>query len=434
MIYLSLGSNLGNRFSFLREAIEQLKEIFSWFETSIVIETPALLKPNAPSKWNKPYLNMIVRGETNLTPQVLLSKLQNIEKNMGRPADHEKWAPRIIDLDILLWDELIIDTPTLKIPHPELLNRPFWLHLMAMLSPETRIPNLPDDNLGTLACRTNPSQIFTQSFVLNPKLVGIVNITPDSFSDGGCYLNPKDAIQQILKLHQTGAALVEIGAQSTRPGALLLSEEEEYNRLLPVLEGIKTYLNNKEIQLSIDTYSPTLILKILNEYPIAWINDVKGNLSADVLKKIAAHNCNLVAMHSLTIPANPKKLLKNLKDIDVWADDTISKLKSCGFSENRIILDPGIGFGKSAYQSLELLKQIKHLKNFGCPILVGHSRKSYMQAFSNLNVFERDLETIAISDILYRADFDFLRVHNIADHQRFWVAQQSLNPFNYKEQ
>lgn len=428
MIYISLGTNIGNRLFHLQKAIQHLKEkVFSWLEESIVIETPALLKPNSPNEWDKPYLNMIVRGKTHLSAPALLSTLQTIEQMMGRPADHKKWAPRIMDLDILLYDQEVIQTPKLNIPHPEILNRPFWLHLMAMLGPEAVLPNFPSTTLGELAHRTLPSSpVFTQSFVLNPQLVGVVNITPDSFSDGGLYFRPEAAIEQILKLHQDGATVIEIGAQSTRPGAPVISPEEEYERLLPVLEGIKPSLQTQEILLSLDSYSPATILKTIKQFPIAWINDVQGNLSADVLSEIADHNCRFVAMHSLGIPPGKENILLNLNQIDEWAKQTIKKLKACGFSESHIILDPGIGFGKSAYQNLWLLEQVQHLKTFQCPILMGHSRKSYIQAFSNSKVQDRDLETIAISDSLHSAGADYLRVHNIAAHQRFWVAKKSI--------
>jgi dihydropteroate synthase len=97
-------------------------------------------------------------------------------------------------------------------------------------------------------------------------------------------------------------------------------------------------------------------------------------------------------------------------------------LEKCGFSKNNIIIDPGIGFGKSVYQNISLLKNIYHLKKFGCEVLIGHSRKSYVSSFSRSEAKERDLETIAISGMLAHQDVDYLRVHNVREHQRFFVA------------
>ena len=102
-------------------------------KSSIILETEAILPDNTPPSWNKPFLNMIVAGETDLSPDALLITMKSIESDMGRLAIYEKWAPRIIDLDILLWDELEINTPQLTIPHPELSTRPFLQHLLALM-------------------------------------------------------------------------------------------------------------------------------------------------------------------------------------------------------------------------------------------------------------------------------------------------------------
>lgn len=134
MIYLSLGSNLGDRKSFLEQAIFLLQEnILSEIESSRILETTAILPENAPSSWDLPYLNMIVRGKSILSPLELLTALKNIEKNMGRDPHSLRWAPRVIDLDILLWDDLILDLPELKIPHSAIHQRAFLKILLQEL-------------------------------------------------------------------------------------------------------------------------------------------------------------------------------------------------------------------------------------------------------------------------------------------------------------
>jgi 2-amino-4-hydroxy-6-hydroxymethyldihydropteridine diphosphokinase len=167
MVYISLGSNLGNRINNLRTAAAFLIQGYLRNTTcSIVLETEAILPENAPIEWNKPFLNMIVSGETELSPHELLAALKSIETQMGRPELYEVWSPRIIDLDNLLWDELVINSPALKIPHPELNNRPFLQHLLALM--EVKLSqNLQITNL------------FEKSFVLSPQLVGVVNVTHD---------------------------------------------------------------------------------------------------------------------------------------------------------------------------------------------------------------------------------------------------------------
>ncbi len=272
MVYISLGSNLGNRINNLRTASAFLIQRCLHNTTcSIVLETEAILPENAPIEWNKPFLNMIVSGETELSPSELLAALKSIETEMGRPEFYELWSPRIIDLDILLWDKLEINSSDLKIPHPELANRPFLHHLLALMGLKAW------QNVGF-----SPS--FKKSLVLSPQLVGVVNVTHDSFSDGGNFSQTDKAIQQVLKLAADGASIIEIGAQSTRPGAVIAGPDQEYNKLKPVLDNIIQFMQDRTLTISIDTFWPSVISKLLENYPVAWINDVKGELDDDTLK------------------------------------------------------------------------------------------------------------------------------------------------------
>nr|WP_010405575.1 2-amino-4-hydroxy-6-hydroxymethyldihydropteridine diphosphokinase [Wolbachia endosymbiont of Nasonia vitripennis] len=288
MIYISIGSNIGNRLSHLQRATELLKKRYlKDLKSSIILETKAILPNGAPPDWNKPFLNMIVYGSCSSSPEELLKGLKQIECDIGRPQVYEKWAPRVIDLDILLWDDLTLDIPDLKIPHPELVNRPFLLHLMAMVN-KTFAFNVQD--------------CFSKSFTLSPKLMGIVNITPDSFSDGGLYYDANRATKQALQLVSDGASIVDLGAQSTRPGASIKTPEEEYERLKPVLDNLSDYMKNGDIEVSIDSFWPDVILNVLKHYNIAWVNDQKGDLSSNTLKEVASSGCSVVIMHSLSIP------------------------------------------------------------------------------------------------------------------------------------
>ncbi|QDW08260.1 dihydropteroate synthase [Wolbachia pipientis] len=415
MIYISIGSNIGNRLSHLQKATELLKKRYlKDLKSSIILETKAILPNGAPPDWNKPFLNMIVYGSCSSSPEELLKGLKQIECDIGRPQVYEKWAPRVIDLDILLWDDLTLDIPDLKIPHPELVNRPFLLHLMAMVN-KTFAFNVQD--------------CFSESFTLSPKLMGIVNITPDSFSDGGLYYDANRATKQALQLVSDGASIVDLGAQSTRPGASIQMPEEEYARLKPVLDNLSDYMKNGDIEVSIDSFWPDVILNVLKHYNIAWVNDQKGDLNGHTLKAVASSGCSIVIMHSLSIPPHKDNIIPHDTDpidtINNWAEKSINRLLKLGFDENSIIIDPGIGFGKSMYQNIQILRSIETLQNFGCKVLVGHSRKSFISSFSTEPVFNRDLETIASSAVLHNK-VDFLRVHNVRDHMRFFVAQAAL--------
>ncbi|MFP3016758.1 MAG: dihydropteroate synthase [Wolbachia sp.] len=424
MIYISVGSNIGNRFSHLQRAAQLLKErYFKDLKSSIILETKAILPNGAPPEWDKPFLNMIVYGSCSSSPEELLKGLKQIECDIGRPQVYEKWAPRVIDLDILLWDDLTLDTPYLKIPHPELINRPFLLHLVAMLSPIPIINKTFGYDIPSI------QDCFLKSFTLSPELVGIVNITLDSFSDGGLYYDADQATKQALQLVSDGASIVDLGAQSTRPGSLIQTPKADYARLKPVFDNLNQCMKVGDIKVSIDSFWPDVILNVLEHYNIAWVNDQKGDLDDNTLKAIASSGCSIVIMHSLSIPPHSDNIIPSdidpIDTINNWAERNINRLLALGFDQSSIIIDPGIGFGKSLYQNIWLLRNIEALQSFGCKVLVGHSRKLFISSFSTEPVFNRDLETIALSSALHNK-VDFLRVHNVRDHMRFFVAQAAL--------
>lgn len=435
MIYLSLGANLGNRLHNIDRAISLLKkDCFSHLVGSIILEVDAILPANAPPAWNRPYLNMVVCGTSSLSPSELLNRIKAIEREIGRPPSYEKWAPRLIDIDILLWGDATIHEPHLTIPHPELAHRPFLIHLLALLSPQHPFPTqrehpFSNRSFGAISDAMPPLP-FIKSLSFCPKLVGIVNITPDSFSDGGLYFETNAAASHALDLAAQGASIIELGAQSTRPHAHVISAEIEYARLAPVFSALSRDIKAGNIRISLDSYWPEVILKLLESYPIAWINDVKGHLSHTTLKTIARHGCAFVAMHALSVPVQKGESIDPSLDpvdtINTWVRATLNRLRQAGFMEEKIIIDPGIGFGKSPHQNNHLIRCAQRIKEHGCPVLFGHSRKSFMASFSTSKPAERDMETIAISNLLHAQGVGFLRVHDVEKHQRFFVAQQAL--------
>lgn len=418
-VYIALGSNLGHRLNHLRNAVLKLREMLTDLRTSVVIETEPLLPENAPASWDLPFLNMIVAGETTLIPQDLIDKLQSIEQQMGREKDHPFWGPRIIDLDILLYGDTIINTPRLTIPHKGLKERNFLLHLMATLAPALPYPTTTQ-TFESLALKSEFRP--KKSFALFPRLMGIVNVTPDSFSDGGRYFDPNMAVEHCKNLIADGAEILDIGAQSTRPGAVQISPQEEWERLQPVLDQ----LDLKNIPVSVDTFRDEVIQKLLKKYPIAWINDVSGKLQDSTLEAIHQAGCKICVMHALSVPPiKTENIAPSWKTLDDWAERQIQKLTKFGFKTDDIVLDPGFGFGKTAYTTGFLLKTIEHMHTWGCPLLVGHSRKSFYNLLNATEAQERDIETLAISQYL-SGKVDYLRVHNVAWHQRFFSTQQGL--------
>jgi 2-amino-4-hydroxy-6-hydroxymethyldihydropteridine diphosphokinase/dihydropteroate synthase len=393
MIYLSLGSNEGDRLDYLRQACAALAEFFDIHQSSLVFETEAILPEGVPSSWNRPYANMIVAGESSLSPEALLQHLQQIECRLGRPPQHLSQAPRPIDLDILLYHDLKQETASLTIPHKELGHRPFLQALLALMGKQ-------------LCPEAGKDYIPLQSFVLEPKIVGIVNVTPDSFSDGGQFLEPEAAIQRMQEMETAGATVIELGAQSTRPGYTEIPPKEEIARLAPVLERYQGTL-----PLGIDTYSDEVVAYAL-EKPFSWFNDIKAHLQPSTLRKIAERGAKLVAL----LPGT---------DLS-WIEQRIATLIQQGFSRDNIVLDPGIGFGKTRQENLALIRTLSTFQEFGCPVMLAHARKSFISLLGPYPAKDRDIETLAFSQYAASLGINYLRVHTVADHMRFLAAQRSL--------
>lgn len=401
LVYLAFGSNLGNRMQNFRDAIDELSAFFEIKQISHVIETEALLLEGTPASWNIPYLNMVISGITNYSPMELFTSIKAIEKKLGRDSNAQKWSPRIIDIDILAYYGQEIYEEKLTIPHNEIKNRDFIQYLLDEL--EYEIPNeikIDIDNYVAL-----------NHFVLYPKFVGIVNVTPDSFSDGGKFLHPDLAEKQIRKLIADGATMVDVGAQSTRPGYTEISAEEEIARLNGVLERCS------DVDcISLDTYSNEVLKYVIKKYPNIKCANVQQleKLNKETIKLIANNNLKIIIMLQGTNYC--------------WFENAINDLEAQGIQQANIIVDPGIGFGKNKRQNIEIIKNLHELTQFGCEIMLAHSRKSFISAFSNANASDRDIETVAFSS--FAADtkaVDYVRVHDVEKHMKFFVAQTVFN-------
>ncbi len=433
MVIIGVGSNLGHRRLTLEKAIKMLTErVLSRVMLSPVYETPPLLPLNHPPEWKIPFLNMAVMGDTTLEPDELLQALKSIEKQLGR-QERPMWAPREIDLDILAWDQRVIVQEHLTIPHEGLLERSFALYPLADVCPFWSFPcsgPFQGKSAEELALRLERPPMVAP---LWPKLVGILNITPDSFSDGGRYFYPDKAIQHAISLHKAGATVLDIGGQSTRPRGAKIKEEEEWARLAPVLEPLCHYFTSQPDPplLSIDTFYPTIAERSL-ALGIDWINDVTGLSDPAMIKLVAEKGATAVMMHSVTVPPIVGQGMPTdeniVKALEKWAEEKITFLTGQGISPSKLIIDPGIGFGKTFHQTLFLLKNIESFKSFGLPLLVGHSKKSFMSAFSDETILKepRLLETLTFSIFLAMKKVDYIRVHDISNHTHLLKIISSL--------
>lgn len=250
------------------------------------------------------------------------------------------------------------------------------------------------------------------------KLVAILNITPDSFS-GSPVHDAKDALAQVDALIADGANIIDIGAESTRPNATPLTHTQEWERLSGVVALAAQRCHDKGIELSIDTRHAETAKRALDA-GADWINDVSGFASSDMIEAVKDSTCKLVMMHSLSVPVDPAVQLPERADapaaIIEWAIARQHILDGHGIHRNRVILDPGLGFGKSARQSLDIVLRARLLESLGLDILIGHSRKSFLTLFTGAPASERDDLTLAFSAMMVQMQVPYLRVHDVARH------------------
>ena len=357
-IYLGLGSNLGDRRDNLTRALRELAvHGLDLVRVSPVVESPAMLPDDAPADWNQPFLNLVAHCRTGATPTAILDGLKQIERALGR-EDRGRWAPRPIDLDLLLYGRETIASERLKVPHPGIIERAFVLTPLAALEPNLTIPGR-----GT---RTVLEHARAGHHHL-PLWMGIANLTPDSFSDGG-ELATTDAVEEhAAQLAAAGAAFIDLGAESTRPGATPLSPDEEWARLEPALGRLVDRYRGELLRprLSIDTYHVETARRALAR-GADLINDVSGLTTQAMVELAATSGAEFVAMHNLGVPADKTRTLPANEDptaaVERWLEERLTEWQRAGLDFNRIVFDPGIGFGKNALQSLRLLRNIERFQ------------------------------------------------------------------------
>jgi len=256
------------------------------------------------------------------------------------------------------------------------------------------------------------------------KIVGILNITPDSFSDGGKFDSKNSALTHVKKLIEDGADIIDIGAESTRPGSVKVSTGEEWSRLKDVLPDIIKVVksSDRKVKTSIDSYHFENIKKS-HEAGIDIINDVTGLSDDRVVDFIAAKNIETILMHNEKIePLEGVVLNQHLNlthKILSWGKDKVNYLRKKGVNKSNLIFDVGIGFGKDADQSIRILKYIHYYKALGLPLYVGHSKKSFLKGI-DFDKYCLDLDasqkTLLISKYLVGRGVDYLRVHDVKEH------------------
>lgn len=249
------------------------------------------------------------------------------------------------------------------------------------------------------------------------KLMAILNVTPDSFFDKGSFFSVDKAIEKGIELYKEGADILDIGGESTRPGSDPVSEEEELNRILPVIEGLK---NEIPIPISIDTMKFNVAKKAL-QCGATWINDVTGFQSSEMIELAKETSAPIIVMHMLGTPKTMQidPVYKNgvIEEILQFFEMKTEELIKKGIKTTQIILDPGIGFGKSIADNLKIIHNLDEMKKIGFPLLVGLSRKSFMGKIVNKTADLLLPATIGLNSILIASDVDIIRVHDVKEHR-----------------
>jgi dihydropteroate synthase len=244
-------------------------------------------------------------------------------------------------------------------------------------------------------------------------IMGILNVTPDSFSDGGKYLNIKEAVAHARVMEREGADFIDVGGQSSRPGSEEITAEEELNRVIPVIEALN---NEIKIPISVDTYRSQVADAAL-EKGASIVNDISAfNFDPSMPQVVAAHNATAILMH---IKGTPKSMQENpeysdlIAEILLYFEKAVWKANVAGIDQ--LIIDPGIGFGKTVEHNLKLIKNMFELKKLDCPVMVGVSRKSVIGKITGAEVDDRLGGTIALNAAAILNNVNILRVHDVKE-------------------
>ncbi|QSR87381.1 dihydropteroate synthase [Candidatus Methylacidiphilum infernorum] len=247
-----------------------------------------------------------------------------------------------------------------------------------------------------------------------PMIMGVINLTPDSFSDGGKYMNPQAASDRALWMQDSGVDFIDLGAESTRPGADPVDEKEEILRLLPVLKRCRAKLT---VPLSVDTYKAA-VSRVAIEEGADIINDVSGGgWDPGILDVVAGGNVGYILVHSRGMPKNMQRDARYGDVVEEVFAELSNKLQRClnvGIAKERIVCDVGFGFAKDKTHNLKLLRRLDRFLDLGRPLMIGVSRKSFLQAFAKQHGIDIEIMNTIAQTIAFFLGVEIWRVHDVS--------------------
>ncbi|KAI8611218.1 Dihydropteroate synthase-like protein [Chytriomyces sp. MP71] len=446
VVYLGIGSNLGNRAKNISYGIEQLCQdpsINRLLDTSFLYETAPMYVTEQPN-----FLNAAFKIQTSLSPHNLLKQIKEIETAAGRNFNEIRNGPRPLDMDILFYDSLEMKTPDLEIPHKLLHEREFVLRPLCDIAPTFPHPSRfrtcayllnillntdTHDSSGTLRqvtpfpTRTPATDSPVWVWSTHTRIMGILNVTPDSFSDGGRFKedDASAAVRAAREMVEAGADVVDVGGQSTRPGAEVVDSETEARRVVPVVQALRA--SGEDVLISVDTFRAS-VARLAVEAGADFINDVTGGaFDPGMIQTMAELKVPVCIMH---MRGDPKTMqsLTTYENNDVTAEVRkvltahVQKLLAAGVYRWNIILDPGIGFAKTGPQNFTLLRELGQITRQGTslarfPVLVGPSRKGFLKvcAKNGEDPKERVWATAAACSASVMGGAAILRVHDVKE-------------------
>ncbi|KAI9253191.1 Dihydropteroate synthase-like protein [Sporodiniella umbellata] len=398
--YIAIGSNIGDRVQNLHLALQKLEAHSVVLDTSFLYETAPMYHLEQPA-----FLNAVCKIATGLAPLDLLKALKAIEKELGRQPTFRN-GPRPIDLDILFYNDLVMADDVLTIPHPSISEREFVLWPLCDVARDMEHPRLFKTNgqllsqlLKVLAEGEGVSEIHKvlplqsgQIWAWDKKtyIMGILNVTPDSFSDGGQHNDIAAGVQAAWRMKEEGADMIDIGGMSTRPGADdTFPEEEEIQRVVPLIEALRA--SGFDLPISIDTFRASVAKRALTA-GAQMINDISGGTRDPAMLQLMAETRAPVCLMHMRGDAHTMMSTENttydnndvLSEVSHSLHVLVENAIAAGVHRWNIMVDPGIGFAKTPSQDFELLQHLSDLSKkedavlYGLPTLMGISRKKFI--------------------------------------------------------
>ncbi|CAM5768744.1 hypothetical protein LMIY3S_02601 [Labrys miyagiensis] len=414
MIFIALGANLPSREGAPRETLRRAISALASRGLKITARSRTYITEPVPRSRQPWYANQVIAVETRLPPHGVLQLLLDVEHLFGRERS-ERNAARTLDLDLIAYEREIIDTPDLIVPHPRMHERAFVLAPLSDIAPEWRHPVTGETVVAMLA-RTDRANVRALRPI--PQLMGIVNVTPDSFSDGGRFDQAEVAVAHARALMDDGADILDIGGESTRPGSRPVDPDTEWQRIGPVIEALAVEARERFRLLSVDTRHASTMARALTA-GATMINDISALDDPASRELLAGHDVPIVLMH---MQGDPQTMQNNPCYTDVVSqvrtelDFKCQRAIKAGIDASRLWLDPGLGFGKTLEHNLALLDATPQLRTLGYPVLIGASRKSLVRGVDReVPPPQRLGGSVAAAIASAQRGADALRVHDVAE-------------------